>query len=81
MGFCYVIFLPNLVLRLEPDKSSDNKAKINIKSEKITHFGGLFHVREQFSRYVGSVIKKVLGALQEIRISVQRDCWLAAVIF
>ena len=35
-------------------------AKVNIKSEKITPFGGIFHVREQFSRYVGPVIDKVL---------------------
>ena len=27
-------------------------AKVNIKSEKITPFGGIFHVRELFSRYV-----------------------------
>ena len=26
-------------------------AKINIKSEKITPFGGIFHVRNMFSRY------------------------------
>ena len=36
-------------------------AKVSIKSERITPFGGIFHVREQFSRYVGLVIDKVLG--------------------
>ena len=36
-------------------------AKISIKSEKITPFGGIFHVREHFSRFVGPVIDKVLG--------------------
>jgi len=36
-------------------------AKVQIKSERITPFGGIFHVREQFSRYVGPVIDKVLG--------------------
>ena len=36
-------------------------AKINIKSEKITPFGGIFQVRELFSRYVGPVIDEVLG--------------------
>ena len=36
-------------------------AKVSIKSEKITPFGGIFHVRELFSRYVGPVIDKVLG--------------------
>ena len=32
-------------------------AKVSIKSEKITPFGGIFHVREHFSRFVGPVIK------------------------
>ena len=36
-------------------------AKVSIKSEKITPFGGIFQVRELFSRYVGPVIDKVLG--------------------
>ncbi len=36
-------------------------AKVSIKSEKITPFGGIFHVREQFFRFVGPVIDKVLG--------------------
>ena len=36
-------------------------AKVQIKSEKITPFGGIFHVRELYSRYVGPVIDKVLG--------------------
>ena len=36
-------------------------AKVQIKSEKITPFGGIFHVRELFSRFVGPVIDKVLG--------------------
>ena len=36
-------------------------AKLSIKSEKITPFGGIFHVRELFSRYVDPVIDKVLG--------------------
>ena len=36
-------------------------AKVIIKSEKITLFGGIFHVREQFYRNVGPIIDKVLG--------------------
>ena len=36
-------------------------AKVQIKSEKITPFGEIFHVREQFSRFVGPVIDKALG--------------------
>ena len=38
-------------------------AKVSIKSEKITPFGGIFHVRELYSRYVGPVIDKVLETL------------------
>ena len=36
-------------------------AKVIIKSERITLFGGIFPVREQFSRFAGPVIDKVLG--------------------
>ena len=35
-------------------------AKVNINSEKITLFGGKFHERELFSRYVCLVVDKVL---------------------
>ena len=36
-------------------------AKENLKSETIIPLGGIFHVRELFSRYVGPVIDEVLG--------------------
>ena len=36
-------------------------AKVSMISEKITPFGGIFHMREHFSRFVGPVIDKVLG--------------------
>ena len=36
-------------------------AKVQIKSERITPFGEIFQVREQFFRYVGPVIDKILG--------------------
>ena len=36
-------------------------SKVSIKSEKITPFGGTFHVRERFPRFVDPVIDKVLG--------------------
>ena len=36
-------------------------AKVRIKSKKISHFEGIFHVRAHFSRFVGPVIDKVLG--------------------
>ena len=54
-------FSLTLVLRFKASKNINDMAKVNIKSEKITSFGGIFHVREQFSRYVGPVIDKVLG--------------------
>ena len=31
-------------------------ANISIKSQKITLFGGIFHVMEKFDRYIGQVI-------------------------
>ena len=42
-------------------KIINDMAKVSMKSEKITPFGGIFHVREHFSRFVGPVIDKVLG--------------------
>jgi len=36
-------------------------SKVQIKPEKITPFGGIFHVRELFSRYMAPIIDKVLG--------------------
>ncbi len=54
-------FSLTLVLQIKSSKIINDMAKISIKSEKITPFGGIFHVREQFSRFVGPVIDKVLG--------------------
>jgi hypothetical protein len=50
------------VLHFKTSKNFNGMAKVQIKSEKITPFGGIFHVREQFSRFVGPVIDKVLSA-------------------
>jgi len=49
------------VLHKKQAKIINDMAKVNIKSEKITPFGGIFHVKELFSRYVGPVIDNVLG--------------------
>ena len=49
------------MLQIKTSKIINDMAKVSIKSEKITHFGGIFHVREQFSRFVDPVIDKVLG--------------------
>ena len=54
-------FSLTLVLHIKISKIIHGMAKVNIKSEKITPFGGIFHVRELFSRYVGLVIDNVLG--------------------
>ena len=50
-----------LVLHLKTSKIINGMAKVQIKSERITPFGGIFQVREQFFRYVGPVIDKILG--------------------
>ena len=50
-----------LVLRLKTSKIINDIAKVQIKTEKITPFGGIFHVGELFSRFAGTVIDKVLG--------------------
>ena len=49
-----------LVLHFKISKNFNGMAKVQIKSEKITPFGGIFRVRKQFSRFVGPVIDKVL---------------------
>ena len=54
-------FSLTLVLRLKTSKIINGVANVQIKSEKVTPFGGIFHVREFFSHYVGPVIDKVLG--------------------
>ena len=54
-------FSLTLVLHFKTSKYFNGMAKVQIKSEKITPFGGIIHVREQFSRFVGTVIDKVLG--------------------
>ena len=54
-------FSLTLVLHFKTSKNFNGMAKVIIKSEKITPFGGIFLVREHFSRFVGPVINKVLG--------------------
>ena len=54
-------FSLTLVLRLTTSKIINDVARVQIKSESITLFGAIFPVREEFSRFVGSVIDKVLG--------------------
>ena len=42
-------FSLTLVLRFKTSKIAHDMAKVSIKSERITPFGGIFHVRELFS--------------------------------
>ena len=42
-------------------------AKVSIKSEKITPFGGIFHVRELFSRFVAPIIDKVIMGISKTK--------------
>jgi hypothetical protein len=61
-------FSLTLVLRLTTSKIINDVAKVQIKSEKITPVGGIFHVREQFSRFVGPVIVLFPILLQSLRL-------------
>ena len=46
----------NLVLLIKSNKSSSDVAKVQIKSEKITPFGGIFSIMEQFDALLSNVI-------------------------
>jgi len=54
-------FSLTLVLQFKTSKIINDMTKVQIKSEKVTPFGGIFHVRELFSRYMAPIIDKVLG--------------------
>ena len=51
-------FSLTLVLRLKTSKIINDMAKVQIKSEKITPFGGIFHVRELFPVWRGQLSTK-----------------------
>ena len=53
--------LLNLVLQKKSNKTSLDMAKIQIKSEKLTSFGGIFPIMEQFDSTLYSVIDSTLG--------------------
>ena len=64
-------FSLNFVLQKKQAKIINDMAKINIKSEKTTPFGGIFHVRDVFPLR-GSRYRQSAGiALHVIRLSVQ----------
>lgn len=51
----------SLVLHRKANKSSSDMAKIQIKSEPITPFGGNFSVMEQFDVLLFIIIDSILG--------------------
>ena len=54
-------FSLTLVLQIKTSKSINDVAKVQIKSEKITPFGGIFSIMEQFDSRLSSVIDSTLG--------------------
>ena len=50
-----------LVLQFKTSKIINGMANISIKSQKITPFGGIFHVMEKFDHYIGPVVDGELG--------------------
>lgn len=49
------------MLLIKVHKSSSDMAKVQIKSEKITPFGGIFSIMEQFDVLLSNVIDSTLG--------------------
>ena len=71
-------FSLTLVLRFKTSKIAHDMAKVSIKSERITPFGGIFHVRELFSPLRRPRYRQSAGsAVYVLRLSVQRDCGFA----
>ena len=50
-----------LVLQNKQGNPTIDMAKIQIKSEKLTPFGGIFSIMEQFDSTLSSVINSTLG--------------------
>ena len=50
-----------LVLQKKQENPTIDMAKIHIKSERLTPFGGLFSIMEQFDSTLSSVIDSTLG--------------------
>ena len=69
-------FSLTLVLQFKTSKIINDMAKVQIKSEKVTPFGGIFHVRELFFPLYGSDYRQSAGAAMcVVRLSVQQDRW------
>ena len=51
-----------LVLHLKTNKTLNDTAKIQIKSEKLTPFGGIFSIMKQFDAFLAQTIDSTLGS-------------------
>ena len=51
-----------LVLHLKTNKTLNDTAKIQIKSEKLTTFGGIFSIMKQFDAFLAQTIDSTLGS-------------------
>ena len=60
-GFGHVRFSLTLVLQIKTSIIINDMAKVSIKSEKISAFGGIFFVLDRFDRILSSVIDSHLG--------------------
>ena len=54
-------FSPTLVLQTSIAKSPNDMANVQIKSEKLTPFGGIFPIMEQFDVLWDQTIDSTLG--------------------
>ena len=54
-------FSPTLVLQTSIAKSPNDMANVQIKSEKLTPFGGIFPIMEQFDVLLAQTIGSTLG--------------------
>ena len=61
-----------LVLQKKQENPTIDMAKIQIKSERLTPFGGLFSIMEQFDSTLSSVIDSTLGLRLDAQIVVQQ---------
>ena len=50
-----------LVLQKKQENSINDMAKVQIKSEKLTPFGGIFSIMEQFDALLSQTIDSTLG--------------------
>ena len=65
-GFCHVRFFTYLSAAIQnKQKSQQATAKVQIKSEKLTPFGGIFSIMEQFDSMLSPVIDSTLLWFQQ----------------